>query len=454
MIRSSRWFAVWLCLSSCESEPSSPSITASSSSLSVDDVSRDAFSLPMPGLAPQHLARFFVGNSFFNQNWIAAPASLSERDGLGPLFNARSCSGCHFKDGRGRPPEPGEPMRSMILRIAVAGDGVPRAHPVYGEQLQSDGLAGVPGEGAVTVSYEERSGRYDDGDSYRLRTPRYTITEAGYGALPSDLLLSARVAPATIGLCLLEAVPESVLMARADPDDRDHDGISGRVQRVPSGEAGALRVGRFGWKAEKASVREQVAAAFVSDMGITSALFPSENHSAAQKAANERPSGGEPELSSEALDDVLLYMRTLALPRARDAGDPEVRAGRALFERAACSACHAPSLRSERVTDLPELSEQTFAPFTDLLLHDMGEMLSDHRASFAASGSEWRTAPLWGVGLFAKVNGHQLLLHDGRARGVAEAILFHGGEAESARRAFVGMSRRERAQLVSYVESL
>jgi CxxC motif-containing protein (DUF1111 family) len=447
-------FALAAAAVSCANEAHAPELSAANATLSVQDVTGDAFSQPMPGLSSEHLARFFVGNSFFNQNWVAAPASVGERDGLGPLFNARSCSGCHFKDGRGRPPAAGEPLRSMILRISVAtAEGV-SGHPIYGEQLQTDALVGVPREASVEVSYEYEDGHFDDGDAYQLRMPHYRINEANYGALPADLLLSARVAPAAIGLGLLEAVREADLLVHADPDDRDQDGISGRAQRVPDPSDSALRMGRFGWKAEKSSVRAQVAGAFSADMGITSALFPRQNHSAEQQLAAARPSGGEPELSAATLNDVVLYMRTLAVPAARAVNDPEVRAGGALFERAACVACHTPSLRTGKVRDLPELSEQTFAPYTDLLLHDLGAALSDQRPSLAAEGGEWRTAPLWGVGLIAKVNGHQLLLHDGRARGAAEAILFHGGEGERSRRAFLHMSRRERAQLLRFVEAL
>jgi CxxC motif-containing protein (DUF1111 family) len=440
--------------SACVGEPSAQPASVTSAALTVEDATADAFSLPMPGLANERLARFFVGNSFFNQNWVAAPASVSERDGLGPLFNARSCSGCHFKDGRGRPPEAGAALRSMILRISVPSRDGARAHPIYGDQLQTEALAGVPAEARVDVSYTEQAGLFADGESYQLRVPHYRFAEAAYGALPPDLLVSARVAPAAIGLGLLEAVPEAELSARADPDDRDHDGISGRLARVPDPSDGSTRAGRFGWKAEKPSVLTQVAGAFVADMGITSALFPHENHSAAEEAAAARASGGAPELSAQTLADVVLYMRTLAVPAARDALDPEVRAGRALFARAGCDACHVPSLQTAQVADVPELAHKTFAPYTDLLLHDLGERLSDGRPSSTAAGNEWRTAPLWGVGLIAKVNGHQLLLHDGRARGVAEAILFHGGEAASAERAFAGMSHDERAALVRFVESL
>jgi CxxC motif-containing protein (DUF1111 family) len=438
-------------LPACGRGEHAPSPPQPSPALNVRDATGDAFSLPMPGLTPAHLARFFVGNSLFNQNWVAAPASVSERDGLGPLFNARSCSGCHFKDGRGRPPEPGQPLRSMILRLSVPGTCGPEPHPVYGDQLQTEGLPGVPVEARVEIRYEEHAGRYPDGERFSLRVPRYQLHDGAYGALAAELLLSPRVAPATIGLGLLEAVPETELLRREDPGDRDGDGISGRAQRVPGPTEQRPMIGRFGWKAETASVRAQVAGAFAADMGITSELFPHENHSAAQLAAAARPSGGTPELATATLNDVVSYMRGLAVPAARNL---QGERGRECFERAGCAACHTPGLRTGEVADMPELARVEFAPFTDLLLHDLGEQLSDQRPSHAAAGSEWRTAPLWGIGLIAKVNGHQLLLHDGRARGVAEAILHHAGEAEQSKRAFMRLTRRERGELVAYVESL
>lgn len=430
---------------------------AFNAALSVRDSTKDAFSLPMPGLSAAHRARFFVGNSFFNQSWVMAPASVSDRDGLGPLFHTRSCSGCHFKDGRGRPPEAGEAPRGFLLRVSLPGraaHGAVLPHPVYGDQLQTDALPGLSPEVVLGVEYEELPGRYADGEAFALRRPRYVLTQPGFGALPAELLISPRVAPQTLGLGLLEAVAEGELELLADPDDRNGDGISGRLQRVLDAETGRMRVGRFGWKAEQPSVRTQVAAAFLGDMGITSQLFPQENHSAAQTACAQHASGGAPELAPDTLDDVVLYMRTLALPAARNLPAELAAEGDALFATAGCADCHRARLRTGKVDDLSELSEQSFQPFSDLLLHDLGEGLSDARPSFAAEGSEWRTAPLWGVGLLAKVNGHQLLLHDGRARGVAEAILWHAGEAERAKRAFVRMSRAQRQALVAFVESL
>jgi CxxC motif-containing protein (DUF1111 family) len=424
----------------------------------VFDDTRDAFSRPAPNLRDERRAEFFVGNSFFNQNWIIAPASVSSRDGLGPLFNARSCSTCHFKDGRGRPPESGEPMRTMLLRISRSGidddSGGPRPDPVYGGQIQGDAVPGVPVEADVLVRYDERPGAFADGEPFSLRMPAYTLANAGYGAISPDLLTSPRVAPAIVGLGLLEAVPESTLRALADPDDANADGISGRLNIVRSRATGRFEVGRFGWKAEQPSVREQVAGAFAGDMGLTSSIVRRVDHTDRQAAAASQPSGGDPEVSDQILNAVATYASTLAVPAARRIDDAEVRRGRDVFESAGCGACHTPRLVTGTHHALPEFANQTIRPYTDLLLHDMGDGLADGRPTFAASGREWRTPPLWGLGLLKKVNGHTFLLHDGRARSTTEAILWHGGEAAPARERFRVMSARERAALIAFLESL
>jgi len=425
-------------------------------SATVFDDTRDAFSLPLPGLSPAGRARFFVGNSFFNQNWVTAPASTVDRDGLGPLFNARSCSGCHFKDGRGRAPDAGAEMQGMLLRVSVPGaaaHGAPKPDAVYGDQIQSSAIAGVAPEARVNVDYVEHTGVYADGEAYTLRQPRYRLEQLGYGPI-HGLLMSGRVAPAMLGLGLLEAVPDAELLAHADPEDRDNDGISGRPNRVWDVSAQTERLGRFGWKAEQPSIRQQVASAFLGDMGITSSLFPRENCSEAQPQCQRAPSGGSPELSDDTLTSVEHYARTLAVPQSRALTQAQATTGQKLFRAAHCEGCHVETLHSSRIDTAPELSNLTFHPYTDLLLHDMGAPLADERPAFQADGREFRTAPLWGVGLVPKVNGHNSLLHDGRARGVAEAILWHHGEAEQARAKFAAMTRAERDALVSFVESL
>lgn len=415
-----------------------------------------AFAMPAPNLDAHQLRDFSFGNRLFNTNWVQAGSSTASFDGLGPLFNRVSCSGCHVRDGRGRPPELGQPMESMLVRISVPGSdayGGPRPHPVYGDQIQDRAIAGVPAEAQVRLEWQEQAGRYVDGETYSLRSPRIHFENPAYGAFDDELMTSPRVAQAMIGLGLLEAVPEAALCALADAEDADGDGISGRPNQVWDKRAGRAVLGRFGWKANQPSVRQQSAGAAAGDIGITTTLAASDACTAAQTACGQSPSGGMPEMSDEFLNKLELYARTLAVPHRRQVNDPQVQAGERLFMQTGCAACHRPTLRTG-AHELAALANQTIHPFTDLLLHDMGEGLSDGRRDFQADGREWRTAPLWGLGLMHTVNGHELLLHDGRARGPAEAILWHGGEAEAARERFRSLPKADREALLSFLRSL
>jgi CxxC motif-containing protein (DUF1111 family) len=420
--------------------------------LTVSEVGPDAYGMPGPTLPEGTRTAFLVGNSFFNRSWVAAPASVVDRDGLGPLFNARSCSTCHLHDGRGRPPEAGETAVSLLVRLSVVDEGQARPEPTYGEQLQTHALPGLPAEADVRFDYETVGGRYVDGQPFSLRRPRLRIERPGYGPLAAGVRASPRVAPAVFGLGLLEAVPDATLVALADPDDRDGDGISGRANRVADRATGGRALGRFGWKAEQPTLRQQAAAAFQGDMGITSRLFPAENHTARQPACARRPDGGKPELSERILDDVTAYLRALAVPDRRP-GDARTERGARLFDDVGCARCHRSTLLTGPAA-LPALAGQTIHPYTDLLLHDLGPDLADGRPVFEASAREWRTPPLWGLGLLPVVSGHALLLHDGRARGAAEAILWHGGEAAAAREAFRRLSRADREALLAFLETL
>ena len=418
---------------------------------------RQAFGQPLPHLTADQETRFFVGNSFFNRNWVRAPSSTTARDGLGPLFNARSCSACHLHDGRGQPPAAGEDMLSMLVRLSIPGRDAQRGvvpEPTYGDQLNGLAVPGVPPEGRVLVTYEEMPGAFADGEPYSLRKPVYAFTDLEYGPMHPETLLSPRVAPAMVGLGLLEAVPAEALLALADPDDADGDGISGRPNRVWDKARQQTVVGRFGWKANQPSIAQQVAGAFLGDIGITSSLFPDENCSPVALACRKALNGGSPELSENLLGHVVFYSRTLAVPARRDWQEPGVRRGRQLFDEARCGACHTPTLRTGAVPGLPDLSQQAIHPYTDLLLHDMGAALADGRPDFEATGAEWRTPPLWGIGLVETVNRHTYFLHDGRARNLAEAILWHGGEAEAAKEYFRRLSRDDREALLQFLRSL
>jgi CxxC motif-containing protein (DUF1111 family) len=423
--------------------------------------SPNAFAQPMPLIATADLRRFTFGNRIFNTKWVAAPASVDGFDGLGPVFNRVSCSSCHTRDGRGRPPaEAGAPLESMLMRISVPGVGehggvVPVPH--YGDQLNEKALPGVPAEGRTIVESVEQPGRYPDGTPYSLVAPQYRLVDLAFGPLPQEVLMSPRVAPPVFGLGLLEAVPEAAIRALADPDDADHDGISGRVNEVWDVSQQSLALGRFGWKANQPTLRQQNAGAAQGDLGLTTSLFPRENVADGQGAAARMPSGGRdggPELSDEFFDRLLYYVRTLAVPAARNVDDPATRAGARLFAEAQCTACHVPTLRTADQPDVPLLSWQVIHPFTDLLLHDMGPDLADGRPDFEATGREWRTPPLWGIGLTATVNGHTRFLHDGRARSLEEAVLWHGGEAGAARDRFMRLPSQERRALLSFLESL
>ena len=405
--------------------------------------------------APAERARpFFFGNRLFNTNWVIFPASVKDFDGLGPTFNRTSCSGCHVRDGRGRPPEKsGDPMDSMLVRLSVMDkDGKAVPHPAYGDQLNDRAILGVKPEGRTIIDEEPVAGTYGDGTPYELRRPRYRFADLAYGPL-DNTMLSPRVAPSVIGLGLLESVPLPTLEALADPDDADGDGISGRINWVTD-HAGNRAAGRFGWKANVATLREQAAGAAVGDIGITSSLFPNQNCPAEQVTCIDAKADPRPEMKPSFLDRMVLYVQTLAVPVARNLSDPVVHRGSHLFRDFGCAACHMPTLKTGPDAVQPELANQTFHPFTDLLLHDMGEDLADHRPDGSASGMEWRTPPLWGLGLIDRVNGHDRLLHDGRARGPAEAILWHGGEAEAAKEKFRNADKADRDALVAFLDAL
>ena len=423
----------------------------------IHDASPNAYSYSARNMSFERRQRFAVGNSFFNKNWVIAPASTAGRDGLGPTFNARSCSTCHFKDGRGRPPAGDEAFTSMLLRLSVPGaapHGGPRGVPGYGDQLQPFGIEGVPGEAVPRVRYEEQPGSFGDGEAYSLRVPTYDLLEPAFGPLPPDLLVSPRVAPPMIGLGLLAAIPEADIVAREDPDDADGDGISGRANRVWDATAGLPALGRFGWKANQPHVTQQTAGAFLGDMGLTTSLFPANSCPKGQVACAAAPTGGDPEVADDLLADVVFYSATLAVPARRDAGAPEVLRGKQVFRDAGCADCHVARHVTADDAELAEVRGQTIWPYTDLLLHDMGDALADGRPDYLADGREWRTPPLWGIGLVETVNGHTTLLHDGRARSLMEAVLWHGGEAEAAREAVRELPRADRDALVRFLESL
>lgn len=425
------------------------------------DYSVQAFSHPMSGARGNQRREFTVGNSFFNKVWVAGPSSTTARDGLGPIYNAVACSACHFKDGRGRglPEEEGVTDVSLLFRLRVktiAGSKEVIPHPVYGGQFQPQGIMGVPGEGVTTVKYEKIKLQYEDGLFAEIVKPIYEFIKLNFGPMGENTIASPRVAPQMIGLGLLEAIDEADILKNEDPYDADGDGISGRANYVHSAAHNDTRLGRFGWKAGKASLLEQNAAAFNGDIGITSALFPVEDCTEAQPdCLNNRT---HEDIPRERLDSVTTYTQLLAVPSRRDFNKAQVIKGRTVFHQISCTACHTPSYTTGNNADLDILKNQKIYPYTDLLLHDMGDGLADDKDEYfnedLATTREWRTPPLWGLGLTQTVNGHTRYLHDGRARNLEEAILWHGGEGQKSKEAFMKLSVDERNDLIEFLKSL
>ncbi len=342
---------------------------------------------------------------------------------------------------------------ASAFRVDGPHDGV-LPEPTYGDQLQDRAILGVPPEGRVRITLEEVPGKYADGTRYTLLAPTYEIVDLSGGPIASDVLVSPRIAPSVFGVGLLEAIPEQEILARADPDDADGDGISGRANSVLDVAQQHVELGRFGWKANVPTVEQQNASAFTGDIGITNRLFPEQPCTPAESECLAKPHGGEPELDDLKLSRVTFYTRTLAVPARRDVRNDEVQKGEQLFRTAGCTSCHVSTQHTGDAGEVPALRRQTIHPFTDLLLHDMGPGLADGRPDNLATGSEWRTPPLWGIGLQSTVAGHTRFLHDGRARNLEEAILWHGGEAKAAQREFVEMPRVDRAALIAYLRSL
>lgn len=466
----SRWFSrtqlfvfAGLCLSSILLQvnctpPIDPQEELSGGATTVFETTRNAYSRAARNMPKKHLPDFFVGSSFFNSSWVIAPASTGKRDGLGPLYNARSCSACHFKDGRGKPPEKeGEALLSLLIRLSIPGKGPhggPNPEPTYGGQLNGRAVPNIIPEGDMRITYKEIKGTFADGTEYSLRKPTYTFVNLGFGPMHKDVMFSPRVAPSVFGLGLLEAIPESRILQAADPDDKDKDGISGRANRVWSVKAKKTVLGRFGWKANEPNLEQQNAGAFLGDIGITSPLFPKTSCTSKQTKCINTPHGGAPELPQLKVDQVTLYTRYLAVPARRGWDAPEVQRGKRLFLDAGCGKCHTPKHQTGEAKGFPALSHQTIYPYTDLLVHDMGKELADGRPDFLANGNEWRTPPLWGIGLQKTVNRHTYFLHDGRARNLQEAILWHGGEGESAKEAFRKMNRADRDAVIRFLNSL
>ncbi len=419
----------------------------------------EVFLQPVPGLTYAQLRLFKEGEKEFKVPWVVFPL-LGGHWGLGPTFIANACSVCHVQAGRGRTVD-NAIIVQQLLRVSVPGKGPhgePLPHPHYGEQIQVFGVnVGLkenlkPGEADVYVDWMPSSVTLADGTPVELRRPKLRMENLRFGPLGEQSMTSLRNTQVIYGLGFLEAVPESTLKDIAALQKKQ--GLNGRLNYVRDDIQQKTVLGRFGWKANQPSIRQQIVAAFLGDMGVTSSLYMEENCPPVQTLCLAMPPGNRPELLDYNWDQMEFWHAALAPPPARNLELPQVKLGEKLFQQAGCTACHVPELRTGDYPLLPIIANTTFRAFTDLLLHDMGEDLADGRPDFLAGPRDWRTPPLWGIGLSAQVNGSTHLLHDGRARNVLEAILWHGGEAKAAKDAFSKMPLDEREALIAFVNAL
>ncbi|MGD8476260.1 MAG: di-heme oxidoredictase family protein [Burkholderiales bacterium] len=453
--------------------PALPAQALSGGALTVTDHSPSAYSHPAANLTEEQAELFALGHQMFHNRW-AFFWFENAIFGRGPTSNAQACTTCHDGNGRGMAPGdahvvkpdgeeldqnitvPFEPAPNVVIRVSLPGTDEhngPRFHPHYGDQLQVFGVKGVvPAEASFDVTWQEHVVTLEDGTKVTLRSPEITISDLAFGPLGEGAMTGPRRSPPIFGLGLLEAVAQETIDELTMRDKPD--GIKGHVNYVWDPESGQTVPGRFGLKANHPSLREQIAVAFFNDIGLSSPIYPDQNCPPVQKACDEQMLFARPEITPKRLAGTEMYLRALAVPARRNLEDPAVQRGEAVFEQARCSVCHVPELRTGDFDAFPQAANQIIRPYTDLLLHDMGEGLADNRPDYLASGRDWRTSPLWGIGLSRAVNSANNFLHDGRARTLEEAILWHGGEAQVSNDAYRKLAKGDRDALIAFLMSL
>lgn len=418
--------------------------------------SKSGFLKPYDNLSDEQMDTFMLGKSFFRIPWVEPPSATTARDGLGPLFNANTCTSCHPNNALGSVySKGGNISRSMVVRLSIPSSNSKEhqailkkagfiPEPVYGAQISLNGLSNVPFEAKLEIHYTEKTITYDDGTTTNLRVPQYKLTNLGYGPLHKEVSITVRKAPPLIGLGLLEQIEDETILINEDVTDTNQDGISGKANIVYSIEHKDYRVGKYTYKASAPTVKQQSAGAFHNDMGITTTLFPIENCTKAQKKCQEAPKARDkidvPDVRLNAID---FYLRNLKVPVTK----LKSLEGEKLFNQVGCAQCHIPTLKTKDGNDVHA--------YSDFLLHDMGEALSDGRSEFKATAQEWKTAPLWGINSFEKaIKRKPDYLHDGRARTLEEAILWHGGEAQKTKENFMALEKKQREQLIKFIGTL
>ena len=428
---------------------------------------KNSFSLVARNLEDNLKINFLVGNALFERIWEDAKFSENiARDGLGPFFSASSCEACHISDGRGHLPiDESDDAISVVIQISKNEESILNGmknipDPIYGNQISEFSVEGILREADIIINYEYVPISYSDGRVVELRKPLIKIKNLNYGDINKETKFSARIAQPMIGLGLIENISEADILKNVDEDDANSDGISGKANIVWNNEKNIFSLGRFGWKASQPTVYQQTADAFFHDMGLSNELFHNPfNCTDEQMSCQNAVSGNSEnydgyEVSNDQLDLVVFYSSQLGVPVRRNVKDNNVVKGKEIFFKIGCNSCHTERFVTKIESKHQNLANQVIYPYSDFLLHDMGEQLSDEVNEFNASGSEWRTPPLWGIGLTSVVSEEYGFLHDGRARTIEEAILWHGGEASRVLEEFKSLDKNQVNQLISFVNSL
>lgn len=441
-------------------------ILASVGDARADELPRPEASGALAGLSSADAVRFEIGAAIFASVWVPAPDVSDGADGLGPLYNAVSCAQCHPARTLPTSAAAASGRATVVVRSVLRlgpGGLSNRGDPRYGRQLQDHAVPGLAAEGHVQVGWAQSTITLADGVSVSVRRPEVTIDALALGPLEDDTRLSLRRPPPLVGLGLIAAISEQDIEVAADPEDRDGDGIQGRISRAIDPENGAMRVARFGWKASVATLAAQTADALWLDMGLSSRFAddPAGDCTLAQTECRSAPDGRSAakagqEVSSEEIALLVAYLGGLKAP-SPPAGGAMTPSGQRQFEALGCAGCHRERFVTREMADAPHLSSKVIAPFSDFLLHDMGVDLAVPGDEASLDGRSWRTTPLWGLGQRLDDIAQGLidgLMHDGRARTIEEAILWHGGEGGAAREAYRNLPAAARQDLVAYLAGL
>lgn len=448
------WVIIWF--SGCRHEnhhddillDTSDSLAYAGGAMTYFHAGPEAYQFMLPSLS----AAADSGRVLFSTEFNNDATSLFH--GLGPTYNQTSCMACHPGLGRAHPPmSEVDPGSGLLLRLSIAGSnehGGPLGIPEFGTQLQTSAISGASAEGMLIYSLSNIFESYPDGQPYILHQPSHSVLNP-HAPLGSDALQSLRIGSPVYGVGLLELIPPSEIMERYDETDANADYISGRLNYCWDPVSQSMRMGRFGWKASAADIRHQTAMALAEDMGVnTDIFFPLDVSEGQSNVANINTDFIQPAALVQQLYE---YLRRIQVPAIRNTQDAQFKRGRAIFQAIGCEHCHRETLHTG-ASDLAELSYQTIHPYTDMLIHDMGEVLSDNRPDYSASTNEWRTPPLWGIGQTLLVNPLATFLHDGRATTLEEAILWHGGEAHWSKEDFKQLDAADRAALLFFLQSL